>query len=188
MNTHTQYMHLDAGNEILAAKEAIKEVFSNTINLKKVRVQIVPTHSALRKIKKSFARDVADETIFAAEYSLLSKGKHEVYNMDITYREDAPVILGLASDTTLEEVRTSIIDYWKMIFDPLNTKVKKIEMLEWVHTNKASANSEGSHRKGPVHTAEWNKNIGDARRGLRLKTKSREGIEWHYEGNKKVWN
>jgi hypothetical protein len=184
MTTYNGYIHYgdEDSNEV---KDAIKNVFDKMINLKKVRIQIKPSNKILKHLKSHFSSDVKHGDLEKVTFGIASKGLHPVINMDVTYRDDKPCLIGLNQYSDMTDVHATGKDYWDQLMKLVNTKVINFEMLEWMDNSTAAVPTEPS-RKGPVHTEEWNKNIGDARRGMKYKTAATEGITWHYEGSKKV--
>lgn len=79
-------------------------------------------------------------------------------------------------------------DDWEDLFQAAAGKTVTMTLWEpkWELDRVVGPESVKTGRSLP-HSDAWNKAIAEAKRGLRLKTKSREGSEWVWRGNRKEW-
>ena len=178
------YAEITDVDDIQEVKDLIKSEFEKSFSVKKTRLTLKATHSMLRKCKRAFEQDVKAGSYASVKFT----DKCKTTILDIEYSDEIPFIIGAANEMTIADIRAEVIQFWKSRIGNISGLLLiNAELVEWMDTSVIS-NSTPSGKKGPVHTPEWNQHISEARKGMRLKTKGREGVEWHWEGNKKVWN
>lgn len=157
----------------------LREEYDKLMKINHIRIKIKPTHSQLRNLRK--ALNLSDQFSLV---DIKEDGKYNVINL--VWKESTPYLVSYTNDELCYMILEEIKKFWAQKFISSKIKVINTEIIDWIEDCFA-IESTPTGRKGPVHTEEWNRHISEARIGMRLKTKSREGIEWKWEGNKKVW-